>query len=115
MSDDAPKPPGSSFDQAEADRVVKWIESNLRHFKGKWAGMPFYLMAWEKRLIRELFGWKRKNGSRLYRSAYRGSDPEVGLARALPPRSRGATDRSWSSASPSDAWPTPNRPAGRCQ
>jgi Phage Terminase len=30
--------------------------------------MPFYLMAWEERLVRELFGWKRSNGTRLYRS-----------------------------------------------
>ena len=67
---EAPKPPGAHFDGKAAGHAVGWIEGNLRHFKGRWAGMPFYLMAWQTRLIRELFGWKRQNGTRLYRSAY---------------------------------------------
>ena len=36
----AAKPEGAWFDEAAADRTVKWIERNLRHFKGRWAGMP---------------------------------------------------------------------------
>jgi phage terminase large subunit-like protein len=67
---DAVKPPGSWFDEAAADRAVKWIEGKLRHFKGRWAGRPFYLMGWQRRLIRALFGWKRSDGTRLYRSCY---------------------------------------------
>jgi phage terminase large subunit-like protein len=67
---DAPKPAGAVFDAKAADRAVRWIETNLRHFKGRWAGAPFYLMAWQKRLVRELFGWKRDDGSRLYRTCY---------------------------------------------
>ena len=67
---DAVKPPGAYFDEKAADRAVKWIEGNLRHFKGRWAGQPFYLMAWQCRLVRALFGWRRSDGSRLFRSAY---------------------------------------------
>ena len=67
---DAAKPSGSYFDEKAAARAVRWIEGNLRHFKGRWAGRPFYPMAWQARLVRALFGWRRSDGSRLYRSAY---------------------------------------------
>jgi phage terminase large subunit-like protein len=64
------KPAGSRFVKARGDRAVRWIESNLRHYQGRWAGRPFYLLAWQKRLIRELFGWQRTDGTRLYRRCY---------------------------------------------
>ena len=67
---DAAKPSGAWFDEAAADRVVEWIEGNLRHFKGRWAGASFYLMAWQARLVREIFGWMREDGTRLYRTVY---------------------------------------------
>jgi phage terminase large subunit-like protein len=67
---DAPKPEGAVFDERAANRAVRWIEGNLRHFKGRWAGSPFFLMAWQKRLVTELFGWRREDGSRLYRTCY---------------------------------------------
>jgi len=38
----AAKPPGSWFDEKAANRAVRWIEGHLRHFKGRWAGKPFY-------------------------------------------------------------------------
>lgn len=31
---------------------------------------PFYLLPWQKSLVRELFGWQREDGTRLYRRAY---------------------------------------------
>ena len=67
---DAPKPEGAWLDEKAANRAVRWIERNLRHYKGRWAGQPFYLLAWERRLIRELFGWRRADGTRLYRRCY---------------------------------------------
>jgi phage terminase large subunit-like protein len=67
---DAPKPAGAYFDESRARHAVRWIESNLRHYKGEFAGRPFYLLAWEKRLVRELFGWHRADGTRLYRRCY---------------------------------------------
>lgn len=40
------------------------------HSKGEWAGKPFVLEAWERSLVRDLFGWKRADGTRLYRKCY---------------------------------------------
>ena len=37
---DAPKPPGARFSPAAANRAVRWIETNCRHHKGRWAGEP---------------------------------------------------------------------------
>lgn len=67
---DAPKPKGSYFDKRAADRAVRWIEKNCRQHKGKWAGEPLYLMAWQRHLIREIFGWLRPDGTRLIREVY---------------------------------------------
>jgi phage terminase large subunit-like protein len=67
---DASKPEGAYFDEQAADHVVEWIESNLRHYKAEWAGQPFLLLDWQKRLLRHVFGWKRANGYRLYRRVY---------------------------------------------
>ena len=67
---DQPKPADAYFDEAAAKRAVRWIETKLRHYKGQWAGQPLYLVEWEKRIVRELFGWKRADGLRLYRTCY---------------------------------------------
>lgn len=59
------------FDEAAADHAVNFFEKHLRHVKGKWAGTPFILMDWQKNdIIRPLFGWKRSDGTRKYRTAY---------------------------------------------
>lgn len=59
------------FDEAAADRAVQFFEQYLRHVKGKWAGVPFELMDWQRdKIIRPLFGWKRMDGTRKYRVAY---------------------------------------------
>ncbi|MBE3590000.1 MAG: terminase [Firmicutes bacterium] len=59
------------FDEAAADRVVEFFERFLRHTKGRWAGARFELMDWQRdQIIRPLFGWKRKDGTRRYRRAY---------------------------------------------
>jgi phage terminase large subunit-like protein len=65
-----PKPEGAWFDEVAASRAVRWIERNLRHYQGEWAGKPLLLMAWQVRIVRELFGWKRTDGTRLYRTTY---------------------------------------------
>jgi len=67
---DAPRPAGAFFDEARARHAVRWLEGNLRHYKGRFAGEPFYLMGWEKRLVRNVFGWLRRDGTRLYRRVY---------------------------------------------
>lgn len=61
--------PTSHYDKAKADRVVRFI-GNLCHTKGKWAGKPFKLLDWQDRIIRDLFGVVREDGTRQFRTAY---------------------------------------------
>jgi phage terminase large subunit-like protein len=59
---------GCYYDADAADRVVNFFHKLLRHSTGEWAGKPFRLLEWqEHRLIRPLFGWKRKDGTRRHR------------------------------------------------
>jgi len=62
---------GFRFDAAEADRRCAWFGKYLRHTKGEWAGGEFALDPWQRdRIIRPLFGWKRPDGLRRYRTVY---------------------------------------------
>src|SRR6187549_2905781 len=55
---------GYYFDEAEADRAVRFFEELLCHGKGEWAGKPFKLEPWQaNEIIRPLFGWKRPDGT----------------------------------------------------
>lgn len=45
----------SHYDKAKADRAVKFIEM-LPHTSGEWEGKPFWLLPWQERIIRDLFG-----------------------------------------------------------
>ena len=68
-----PKPSSTEFhfDEAAADRAVRFFEICLIHTKGEWAGQPLKLSDWQaEKIIRPLFGWKRKDGTRRYRTAY---------------------------------------------
>lgn len=59
------------FDDVAANRAVEFFERFLRHVKGKWAGSWFELLPWQRdEIIRPLFGWKRPDGTRKYRTAY---------------------------------------------
>lgn len=50
------------YDDEAASRAVKFIQEYCRHSKGKWAGKPFILSAWQEfDVIRPLFGWKRRS------------------------------------------------------
>jgi phage terminase large subunit-like protein len=62
--------PGYHYEQARADRVIRFVETFLVHAKGRWAGQPFRLMQWQKRdIIEPLFGWVDADGNRRYRTA----------------------------------------------
>src|SRR4030095_9581704 len=58
------------FDRKAADLAVTFFEKLLHHSKGEWAGEFFVLQEWQRELLRELFGWKRSDGTRKYRRAY---------------------------------------------
>lgn len=61
---------GLWFDEGAAARAVGFFETFLRHSKGRWAGRAFGLAGWQRTIVRELFGWKRADGTRRYRKAY---------------------------------------------
>jgi len=61
---------GLWFDEDAVLRVVEFF-ARLRHWKGEWAGVPFWLEEWQVTdIIAPLFGWKRADGSRRFRTAY---------------------------------------------
>jgi phage terminase large subunit-like protein len=57
------------FDVAAADRVLKFF-SILHHSKGKWAGQLLKLEPWEQFMLASIFGWKRADGTRRFRTGY---------------------------------------------
>lgn len=60
---------GLYFDEAAADRVLKFF-SILSHSKGRWAGQRIQLEPWEQFLLASIFGWKRADGTRRFRTGY---------------------------------------------
>ena len=59
------------FDEKAADRVVAFIELHIKHIKGELGGKPFILEPFQKKIVRDLFGWKyRDSGLRRFRTAY---------------------------------------------
>lgn len=63
-------PRGLYFDPEAAERPVQFIERFCRHHKGKWAGQLMVLAEWQRRILRIAFGWKRRNGTRRFRTVY---------------------------------------------
>ncbi|WP_395706995.1 terminase large subunit [Casimicrobium huifangae] len=59
-----------TFDERAAETAVRFFERLLIQSKGEWAGEPFALLDWERHVLREVFGWKRADGTRRYRIAY---------------------------------------------
>jgi phage terminase large subunit-like protein len=67
---DRPRPKSAFFDSEAAARAVSFF-ALLPHVKGKWAGQPFVLEAWQRAVIEAAFGWKvSKGGPRLYREVF---------------------------------------------
>jgi len=60
----------SRFDPDAAQLAVGFFRDCLTHVKGEKAGHPFELDNWQEDIISTLFGWKRQDGTRRYRTAY---------------------------------------------
>lgn len=58
------------FDEEEAQRACDFFPRFLCHTKGPMAGKPFDLEPWQIKVTRDIFGWKRADGSRRYRTVY---------------------------------------------
>ncbi len=56
------------FDKEAAELACGFFPDCLRHVKGEWAGTPIVLEDWQKAVIGNIFGWKRPDRSRRYRT-----------------------------------------------
>ena len=61
---------GYTFDLAAGLRVIEFVESCCRHYKGEWAGSPMLLENWQKVILLEAFGWMREDGLRVHRTMW---------------------------------------------
>jgi phage terminase large subunit-like protein len=62
---------GYWFDHDAADLAVEFFRECLTHVKGEKAGQALILEPWQERdIVRPLFGWKRPDGLRRYRTLY---------------------------------------------
>jgi len=57
------------YNKEKADRAVNFIKS-LKLSDGKWYGNHFNLMPWQEKIIRDIFGTIKEDGTRQYRTAY---------------------------------------------
>lgn len=65
-----PSAPGVWFDAAAADFACHYFGWYIRFSSGPRAGDPFVLEGWQRWIIRQTFGWKRPDGTRLYRRVF---------------------------------------------
>jgi phage terminase large subunit-like protein len=63
-------PGGAHYNHESAELVVGFFAECLRHQKGELAGKPFELEPWQADLLRTLWGWRRKDGTRRFREAW---------------------------------------------
>lgn len=61
---------GYYFDEAEGERVIRFIEKICRLSQGKWSGKPMILLDWQKDFLMRLFGWRQADGRRRFRRFY---------------------------------------------
>lgn len=60
---------GLRFDRAAAEHVLAFI-GLLCHSKGEWAKKSFALEPWQQFFVWVVFGWKRADGTRRFRTVY---------------------------------------------
>ena len=60
---------GIYFDEDAADHAIGFF-SFLKHSKGEWAGCSFELEPWQQFIVGSIFGWKRADGTRRFRTVY---------------------------------------------
>lgn len=57
------------YNETKAKHTINFI-NNLKHTKGQWRGVPFELLPWQDKIIRDVFGTLKENGCRQYNTAY---------------------------------------------
>jgi phage terminase large subunit-like protein len=61
---------GCTFDEARGAQACNFIEKFCKQSKGKWGGKPIVLIDWERDLVMRMFGWRRPDGTRRFRTVY---------------------------------------------
>lgn len=57
------------YNEEKAKRAITFINA-LKHTKGKWRGVPFDLLPWQEKIMKDVFGTVKDNGYRQYNTAY---------------------------------------------
>jgi len=60
---------GLQFDEQAARMAIAFF-GVLHHWKGEWAGQPIKLEPWQQFIIWNVFGWRRADGLRRFRTVY---------------------------------------------
>lgn len=60
---------GLYYDEEDANRAIEFF-GYLRQNKARWADQPFDLMPWQAFIVGSIFGWKRADGTRRFRTAF---------------------------------------------
>ena len=60
---------GLFWDADAANHAIAFF-GHLRHSTGEWANQPFELQPWQAFVIGSIYGWKRADGLRRFRTAY---------------------------------------------
>ena len=66
------------YDTDAAERAVSFFAECLTHTTGEWRGKPFILSDWQAAIVRNIFGWKRADGTRKYRTVFLGLPRKMG-------------------------------------
>jgi len=61
---------GLAWDTSAALHVINFFPKVLRLAEGTHAGKPFVLQPWQQFIVGSLFGWKRSDGLRRFRTCY---------------------------------------------
>lgn len=61
---------GLVWDVAESERTINFFKDVLRLNGGQFEGKKFILLGWQQFVVGSLFGWKRTDGTRRFRTAY---------------------------------------------
>jgi phage terminase large subunit-like protein len=59
------------LDEGKGGKACEFIEKELKHSKGEFAGLPFKLEDWQRWIVFHLFGWKKKSDNlRRFKKAF---------------------------------------------
>ena len=59
----------TNYDKSKAEHAFTFI-NELKHTKGIWHGLPFNLLGWQEKIVKDLFGTMKPDGYRQFNTAY---------------------------------------------